>query len=118
MRDDGFTLIEVLAALTIFSVAIVGLIQLNTQSIKTVASLESKMLAGIIADNVIVEARREKLKLGETDGEETAKGRPFIWVQETTETEMENFYRIVVTVRDKTGEQILIERTAFRGPDS
>lgn len=115
MRDDGFTLIEVLAALVIFSVAIVGLIQLNTQSIRTVSSLETKMLAGVVADNVIVEARREKdISLGEKDGEEIAKGRKFEWAQDITATEMENFYRIVVKVRAADSEQVLIERTGFR----
>jgi len=80
-----------------------------------VANLESKMLAGVVADNVIIEARRKPLTLGEKDGEETAKGRKFIWAQDVTETEMEKFYQIVVTVREDDNEQVLVQRTAFRG---
>ena len=113
-KDGGFTLIEVLASLVIFSVAIVGLIQLNTQSIRTVNSLEDKMLAGIVADNVIVEARRKELDKGENDGEATAKGKKFIWTQEISDTDLENFYKIEVIVKRQDTDQILIQRTAFR----
>ena len=114
MKDDGFTLIEVLASLVIFSVAIVGLIQLNTQSINTVTSLESKMLAGIVADNVLVEARRGNLNKGEKNGEEKAKGIEFLWTQNIIETEMKGFYEIKVSVKSKRNDQVLIERVAFR----
>lgn len=114
MKDDGFTLIEVLASLVIFSVAIVGLIQVNTQSIRTVASLETKMLAGIVADNVLVEARRKELNKGEKNGEEKAKGMEFLWTQNIIETEMKGFYEIKVTVKGKINDQVLIERVAYR----
>ncbi len=114
MRDDGFTLIEVLASLVIFSVAIVGLIQLNTQSIKTVTSLQTKMLAGIVADNVLVEARRKELNKGEKNGEEKARGLEFVWTQNIIETEMKGFYEISVTVKGKTNDQVLIKRVAYR----
>ena len=114
MRDDGFTLIEVLASLMIFSVAIVGLIQLNTQSVNTVTSLETKMLAGIVADNVLVEARRKELNKGEKNGEEKAKGIEFLWTQNIVETEMQGFYEIKVSVKDKINDHLLIERVAYR----
>jgi len=117
VKDDGFTLIEVLAALVIFSVGIAGLVQLNTQSIKTVSSLENKMLAGIVADNVIVEARAKKLRLGDRDGDEEAGGQTYEWEQSVIETEQEKFYRIVVTVKAENSDQVLVQRTAFRGPD-
>jgi len=113
-KDDGFTLIEVLASLVIFSVAIVGLIHLNTQSVKTVTSLEGKMLAGIVADNVLIDARRKELRTGENDGRETARGQEFIWLTETRETEVKDFYEIIVSVRDAKGEQVLVERRAYR----
>jgi len=87
---------------------------MNTLSIRTASSLESKMLAGIVADNVIVEARRKVVEKGETDGEEKAMGREFTWIQEINDTEVENFYRINVSVFDKRTEQLLIERIAFR----
>ncbi|MBC6412844.1 MAG: type II secretion system minor pseudopilin GspI, partial [Hyphomonadaceae bacterium] len=53
-KDRGFTLIEVLAALIVFSIAILGLSQAGSQSVRSVGVLENRMLAGIVADNVLV----------------------------------------------------------------
>ena len=57
MKQDGFTLIEVLAALAIFSIAIIGLSGANTQSIKTTDRVTDKTYAGFVADNQLVLAR-------------------------------------------------------------
>ena len=114
-KDSGFTLIEVIAALMIFSVGIVGLISLNTQSIRTINILEDQFVAGVIADNLLVDSRRaERLELGETSGEEESMGRTFTWQQDVQNTEQENFFRINVRVLDENGEQLLIERVAYR----
>ncbi len=113
-KDDGFTLIEVLAALVIFSVALTGLVHVNTQSVRTVNSLEAKMLAGIVADNVIIEARRKELQKGSQSGEEIAKGKKFIWEQEISETELKGFYEIVVSVKANDKDQVIVKRRAYR----
>lgn len=92
-KEHGFTLIEVLAALVIFSVAMVGLVTMNIQSAKAVQIVNEKMLAGIVADNVIVESRRERqIELGERTGEETAIGRDFEWSREIQTTDLEGFF--------------------------
>ena len=115
MKDKGFTLIEVLAALVIFSVAMVGLVTMNIQSAKSVQQVNEKMLAGIVADNVIVEARRERrVELGERTGEEKARGREFEWVREIRATDLEGFFRISVKVKLLNQEQVIMERVAFR----
>lgn len=113
-RDEGFTLIEVLAALMIFSVAIVGLIAANTQGVRTVTKIEQKMLAGVVADNALIEARRKELVIGERKGEAEARDIKFEWHQDITATEVENFFRIAVKVRQLDNEAFLVERVAYR----
>ena len=39
MKEDGFTLVEVLAALLIFSFAIIGLTRAGTESVRAVSVL-------------------------------------------------------------------------------
>lgn len=114
MKQAGFTLIEVLAALLIFSVAIIGLSHSGTESIRAVSVLDNKMLAGIVADNQLILARQTAPREGVVSGQETAMSRDFTFDIETTKTETAGFYQLVVRVRSKDQNQLVIERTAFQ----
>jgi len=113
-RDAGFTLVEVLAALLIFSFAIIGLTRAGTESVRAVSVLEHKTYAGIVADNQLVRARIKPLKIGVVTGQEAAAGRNYDWRLETSETDSPNFYRLIVTVNEARQDQVIITRTAFR----
>ena len=95
ISEAGFTLVEVLAALLIFSFAIIGLTHSGTESVRAITILEHKTYAGIVADNRIVQARLKPLKIGVSTGEETAAGRNYEWREEISETESRGFYRIL-----------------------
>ena len=113
-KDDGFTLVEVLAALLIFSFAIIGLTRSGTESVRAVSVLQDKAYAGIVADNQLIRARIEPLKVGTNTGDETVKGKPYEWRVETSETESDGFYRLIVTVSESQTDQVILTRTAFR----
>ena len=117
-KDAGFTLVEVLAALLIFSFAIIGLTHSGTESVRAVSVLENKTYAGIVADNRIVQARLKPLKIGTSSGTENAAGRNYEWREEISKTESAGFYRILVTIREQDKEQIILTRTAFRRDDT
>ncbi len=112
--DRGFTLIEVLAALAIFSVSIIGLTHAGTESLKTTFALEQKMLAGIVADNQLTLSLREDLTLGKSTGESVLKGRKFEWSLETVAQDRPNFFKVEAKVAQSSDGQILIIRQAFR----
>lgn len=114
MKQDGFTLIEVLAALLIFSVAIVGLSHSGAQSARTVSALDLKMVAGIVADNQLILARQELAKIGVKSGTETSMSREFNFEIETSKTDTAGFYQLKIKVRAKDQEQVIIERVAFQ----
>lgn len=114
MKQDGFTLIEVLAALLVFSIAIIGLTHSGTESARAVNALDHKMLAGVIADNQLILARQNSAQIGAQSGEETAMSRTYRYDLETTKTDTPGFYKLVVKVRAEATEQVLIERTAFQ----
>lgn len=114
MKDAGFTLVEVLAALLIFSFAIIGLTRAGTESVRAVTVLQDKAYAGIVADNQIIRARIRPLEIGFETGEESVSGKLYDWRVETSETESSGFYRIIVTVNAVETDQVIINRTAFR----
>ena len=113
-KEWGFTLVEVLAALLIFSFAIIGLTKAGTESTRAVSVLEHKTYAGIVADNQLIRARMAPLKVGTATGEEKAGGRDYNWRVETSATESAGFFRVIVTVSEKDKDQTVISRTAFR----
>lgn len=113
-KEEGFTLVEVLAALLIFSFAIIGLTRAGTESVRAVSVLKDKSYAGIVADNQLIRARIKPLEVGVKTGEESVSGKAYDWRIETSKTESAGFYRLIVTVNEVDSEQIIITRTAFR----
>ena len=113
-KEDGFTLVEVLAALLIFSFAIIGLTRAGTESVRAVSVLKDKSYAGIVADNQLIRARIKPLEVGVKTGEESVSGKVYDWRVETSKTESAGFYRLIVTINEAKSEQIIITRTAFR----
>lgn len=114
VREDGFTLVEVLAALLIFSFAIIGLTRAGTESVRAVSVLKDKSYAGIVADNQLIRARIAPLEVGVKTGEESVSGKVYDWRVETSQTDNADFYRLIVTVNDANNDQVIISRTAFR----
>lgn len=113
-KEAGFTLVEVLAALLIFSFAIIGLTRSGTESVRAVSVLQDKSYAGVVADNQLIRARIKPLEIGAETGKEAVNGKSYDWRVEASETESEGFYRLIVTVSDSDSEQVIITRTAFR----
>lgn len=116
--ETGFSLIEVLAALVVFSVSIIGLTHAGTQSTQTVAVLQDRTLAAIVADNQMVQTRVNPPRLGIRQGEETQLGVLFSYRLETVETEVPTFFKTQVTVTRDGQSQVIASRTAFRGARS
>jgi len=114
MKDDGFTLIEVLAALMVFSIALIGLTRAGTESARAVGVIEDKMLAGIVADNQLTLARIDQLKNGTQSGHTVLMSRPFEYEISTSKTDVTGFFRVIVKVRHENSDQVIVERTAFR----
>lgn len=113
-KNNGFTLIEVMAALLVFSIAIIGLTTAGSQSARAVSVIDDKMVAGVIADNQLILSRQNALKVGIKTGETDAMSRSYTYQVETIETESPGFYRLIVRVKAKDQEQVIVERTAFR----
>lgn len=113
MKDAGFTLIEVLAALMVFSVAIVGLTRAGTESSRAAAALETRMIAGIVADNQLSLARNEAIIPGNRSGTTEQLSREFSYNIEAEGTEVAGLLRLTIQVREAGEDQIVAERIAF-----
>ena len=114
-HDDGFTLVEVLVSLLIFAVAILGLTRAGTQTVSTFNQLEEKTYASIVADNQLALARLESENpfAQSREGEELSGGRAYDFRVERVETDVPQFFELIVSVSSPRTDQILIQRRAF-----
>jgi len=111
MREAGFTLVEVLAALLIFSVAIIGLSRAGTQSVAHTQRLTHKTYAGVVADNQLILARMQRPEIGTKSGAEEAGGQQYSWRMETTETPQQGLVQLSVSVSQ--GDDVFVTRLAW-----
>jgi general secretion pathway protein I len=99
-RRAGFTLIEVLVALAIVSIALMSALRAAGQGTNNLSELRSRLLAGWVAENLLAEqrARREWLPLGIQRGTGREGGLDFAWREEVISTPNAAFRRVDVQV--------------------
>jgi general secretion pathway protein I len=99
-KRAGFTLIEVLVALAIVSIALMSALRAAGQGTNTVGELRSRLLAGWVAENMLAEhrARRDWLPLGIQRGTGSEGGIDFTWREEVIATPNPAFRRVDIRV--------------------
>lgn len=118
-RAAGFTLIEVLAALVIVALGMLGVIEAVTQSARNGTYMREKTLAHWIAMNVITERRLQATapEVGETSDDVDFAGERWHWTMRVTQTQVESLVRMDVSVRaaDAAQNTSLTTVTGFYG---
>ena len=119
LRTRGFTLIEVLAALVIVALGMLGVIQAVTQTARNGTYLREKTLAHWIAMNVITERRllAAPPDVAESSDDVEFAGQRWRWTMTVTQTEVESLRRMDVSVRpaDRPDGEALATVTGFYG---
>ncbi len=111
MKDAGFTLVEVMAALLIFSLAIVGLSGAGAQSVSHTQRLTNKTYASVVADNQLIRTRMLTPKIGMRSGQESAGGQKYDWRVETSKTAQDGLFELEVSVSQD--EALFVTRRAW-----
>ena len=101
-RESGFTLIEMMVALAIFSLAALALIRLNAATVRTSADVATRTFGQIVAQNIAAETITDPIapSVGRAVGTTENGGRSWIWARTTSRTADPALLRVDVTVTD------------------
>ena len=106
--EHGFTLIEVMVALAVFSLAVLALVRLEGATARGASILDDTLVANLVARNVAVDAVTEASvpTTGRTAGVEVDAGRAWRWTRVVQPTGDTRIVRIDVAVAGPAGNAI------------
>lgn len=114
-RSAGMTLIEVLVALVIVSVAVLALARSGGQVLDTQYKLEQRTLAMLVASNVLAEIELSgDASPSQRTGQATLAGRVWFWRALIQPTPDQAMLRVDVVVDDTAeGDTSIVVHTGF-----
>jgi len=109
-KSLGFTLIEVMLAMAVFSIAGIALLSAASNNARNIGYLEEKMFANWVAANQLVSSHlvttwppKNNLK-----GEVELAGRAWFWQQKVIQTTDKDMRAIVMEIRLKEDDELAI----------
>ncbi|WP_283106221.1 type II secretion system minor pseudopilin GspI [Shewanella saliphila] len=113
-KSRGMTLLEVIVALAVFSIAAVSVTKSLSEQMANMPILEERTLAQWVASNQMVEVRLTDAfpDIGKKEGEVELAGREWFWRQEVVKTTDEKFRMIKVSVSDDNRYQRIVAQVS------
>jgi len=114
-NSRGFTLLEVLIALAIFSICALTLLQQSGRSARHSAHLETKLMASWLADNEVASAQLQIPNIGHQSRQIRFAKRDWEVERETSKTKQANVFELSIRVIPSGDEQPAHQVRAYVG---
>lgn len=116
IRMQGFTLLEVMLAMAVFSIAGIALLSTAQNNFNSLSHLENRMVANWVASNQLVEMQLEQTwpPKNNKKGKVELAGREWYWQQKILKTTDANMRSVEMQIRlDESAEQPLSSLTTY-----
>lgn len=115
--QKGFTLVEVMVALTIVAFSLTAIAASMNQMIDAANAMRERTYASWIAQNKITELRLANVvpEVSTTSGEVEFANSEWSWEAVVSETGVENFYRVEVSISHAGSDYTVRTVTGFIG---
>ena len=107
--EQGFTLIEIVIALAIVAIAVLGIAGAMSQHTRVASELDKRIVASWVAGNVAAElrysAKTERIRIGSSSDSLDMGGHKWRTTSHLSETDVDQVYKVRVEVKDdKAGD--------------
>jgi len=108
-KQVGFTLIEVMLAMAVFSIAGLALLGVADNNYRHISHLEQKMFANWVASNQLVEVSLDKTwpPKNNRKGKVEMAGRTWFWQQKVIKTTNKELRSLVMEIRLKQDDELV-----------
>ena len=109
LKTGGFTLLEMLVALAVFSLAALALLRLEGATVRQTGELDERMLAQLVARNLAVETLTDPAPppIGQSGGDVVNGGRRWRWMRMTSRTPDQRLVRVDISVSSSGAPTLL-----------
>jgi general secretion pathway protein I len=102
-RTAGFTLMEVMVAMSILAMSLVAVYRLQSQSISLATESRFKTSAALLAQSKMADIEASAVLTNRTDSGDFGPDYPqYTWLLEISDTELVQFKKIDITVVNKS----------------
>jgi general secretion pathway protein I len=104
-REAGFTLVEMLVALAVFSLAALALLRLEGATVASTALLHDQAIAQMVARNIAIETMTDPVPpaFGTESGSQVNSNRSWSWTRTVGQSPEPRIQQITIEVANPTG---------------
>jgi general secretion pathway protein I len=115
-HTGGFTLVEVMVALSIFALAALAAVFATSNHLNSLAHMQDKTMARYVAANVLADVTINYPPKDDTGGSERFAEVDWQWRINVLETATSDVFMVTVDVRREADGPVLHSLTSFVGP--